>query len=124
MEYVFIVYRNTQPQNESFFIGCEIVVVGPSGNQTKVIGMEIPLSFTQYTCPNIINKNNWLTDRNWNEKSHWPDTFSVQQRGADIVVTRTDLASGWDMDLRFECCANGKIYMIKKSVFVCLRYHS
>ena len=115
MKYVFIlrIQIDGLKMNHSF-IGCEIVVVGPSGNQTKVIGMEIPLSFTQYTCPNIINKNNWLTDRNWNEKSHWPDTFSVQQRERAIVVTRTDLASGWDMDLKFECCANGRIYIDKR----------
>ena len=91
--------------------------VGSSGNQTKSVGFDIPPSFTQYTCPNIINKNNWLTDRNWNGKGHWPDTFSVQQREADIVVTRTDFATGWDIDLEFECCANGKIYMNKRDCF-------
>ena len=70
--------------------------MGSSGDQTKTV-----TSITEYSCPNIVNKDNWLG------RDYYPDTFSVQQREKDIVVTRTDSASGWDMDLKFQCC--GKV---------------
>ena len=83
--------------------------MGSSGNQTKIMVHSVPLSFT---CPKIINKDNWVRPSDWIDKDHFPDTFSVEQRETDIVVTRTDLASGWDMELGFECCANGKFLFL------------
>ena len=67
--------------------------MGSSRAQTKTVTV-----FTKYTCPNIVNKDNWIggDDHDY--------TFSVQQREMDIVVTRTDFATGWGMDLRFQCC--------------------
>ena len=76
--------------------------MGSSEDHTKTIP-----AVTEYTCPNIINKDNWLGG------DYYPDTFSIQQRETDIVVTRTDSASGWDMNLRFQCC--GKISNVKHS---------
>ena len=80
--------------------------MGSSGNQTKTV-----TAITEFTCPKIINKDNWLGG------DYYPDTFSVQQKETDIVVTRTDSASGWDMDLKFECC--GKVLNVKYRKFSC-----
>ena len=80
--------------------------MGSSGDQTKTV-----TAITEHICPNIINKDNWVGG------DYYPDTFSVQQRETDIVVTRTDSASGWDMNLRFQCC--GKISNVKHSKFSC-----
>ena len=80
--------------------------MGSSGAQTKTVKV-----ISEYTCPIVVNKDNWL-----GEDGH-SDTFSVRQRETDIVVTRTDSASGWDMNLRFQCC--GKISNVKHSKFSC-----
>ena len=69
------------------------------------------MAITEYTCPIVVNFENWLGGL------IFPDTFSVQQRETDIVVTRTDSASGWDMNLRFQCC--GKISNVKHGKFSC-----
>ena len=87
------------------YIGCATIVVGSSGDQTKTV-----TAITEYSCPNIVNKDNWLG------VDCYPDTFSVQQREKDIVVTRTDSASGWDMDLKFQCC--GKVSNVNTVLFL------
>ena len=79
----------------SSLIGCAIIDVGSSGAQIKIV-----TSNNEYACPSIVNKDNWIGGAN-------VDAFSVQQRETDIVVTRTDSASGWGMGLKFECC--GKV---------------
>ena len=89
------VYTNTYSWNLSSLIGCAIIDVGSSGAQTKIV-----TATNEYACPSIINKDNWIGGAN-------VDEFSVQQRETDIVVTRTDSASGWGMGLKFECC--GKV---------------
>ena len=67
--------------------------MGSSEAQTKTV-----TNYGEYKCPTIVNKDNWLGGYDH------PYTFSVQQRETNIVVTRTDFATGWGMDLRFECC--------------------
>ena len=55
-------------------------------------------------CPTLVNSSNWSSNEGY------IDTFSVVQTGKNIVVTRTDFASGWGMNLSFECCT-GKIFI-------------
>ena len=75
--------------------------MGSSGEQTKTI-----TAITEYTCPTVVNFENWLGGH------ISPDTFSVQQRERDIVVTRTDSTSGWGMNLEFRCCGSGMVSYI------------
>ena len=81
--------------------------MGSSGDQTKTV-----TAITEHTCPNIINKDNWVGG------DYYPDTFSVQQRETDIVVTRTDYTSGWGMNLKFHCCRGKDFYTKHRNSFV------
>ena len=89
------------PLHQLYFIDCTTITVGSSGAQTKTV-----TTYGEYTCPIVVNKNNWLGGY------VYPDTFSVQQRETDIVVTRTDSTSGWGMNLEFQCCGSGKVSYI------------
>ena len=64
------------------------------------------LSFDEeYKCPTVVDKTVWLN------QEEYPDTFSVEQRGMKIIVTRTDTGDatiGWGMFLKIECCKDGK----------------
>ena len=79
-------------------IGCVTVVVGSSGSQIKTVSLD-----EAFICPSIINQNVWIG----NQGHSLEDTFSVDQRATDIVVTRTDRTTGWGMDLRIQCCTTG-----------------
>ena len=76
--------------------------MGSSEAQTKIITTVT----SEYTCPTVVNKNNWLGGYGYS------DVFSVEQRETDIVVTRTDSTSGWGMNLEFRCCG-GKDFHTK-----------
>ena len=89
------------PLHYLYFIDCTTINVGSSGVHTKTV-----TAITEYTCPIVVNFENWLGGL------IFPDTFSVQQRERDIVVTRTDSTSGWGMNLRFRCCS-GKVSYTK-----------
>ena len=41
---------------------------------------------------------------NWLGGHSYADTFSVDQRETEIVVTRTDSTTGWGSLLQFHCC--------------------
>ena len=84
--------------------------MGSSGDQTKTV-----TAITEHTCPNIINKDNWVGG------DYYPDTFSVQQRETDIIVTRTDSNSGWGMGLSFRCCG-GKVSHMKHSNAIVFKF--
>ena len=84
--------------------------MGPSEAPTKTVTV-----ITEYTCPIVVSKDNWLGGATHS------DTFSVQQRETDIVVTRTDSTDGWGMDLEFQCC-NGKVSYIKHSNTFVLKF--
>ena len=69
--------------------------MGSSEAQTKGVTNS---QIWKYKCPTIVNKENWLGGYGYS------DTFSVEQREAHIVVTRTDSYGGWGMNLEFRCC--------------------
>ena len=64
------------------------------------------LTFDQeYKCPTDITKNEWLNAESYD------DTFSLIQDGMNVEVERTDngdKTQGWGMNLKIECCKNGK----------------
>ena len=85
---------------------CTTVNVGSSEAETKTVAAS-----PDYICPNIVNKENWLGG------GSQLDTFSIQQRETDIVVTRTDNPKGWGMNLSFRCCGKSS-YMKNGNAFV------
>ena len=86
--------------------------MGLSRAQTKTIKTK-----TEHACPSVVNKDNWINNHEGTDKY----TFAVQKIGTDIVVTRTDSTSGWDMHLTFQCCS-GKVSYIKHSNAFVLKF--
>ena len=78
-----------------FILDCFVAEVGASepGVQSKTVAIGKGLQ-----CPESVDKSNWLGGHTW------PDTFSVEQNGKDVIVRRTDLSDGWAMNLQFMCC--------------------
>ena len=77
------------------------MVVGPSETNSKTVTAD-----SSYKCPSVVNKDNWLPKVDTHN-----DTFSVDQNETDILVTRTDSTTGWEMLLQFHCC--GKVSYMK-----------
>ena len=67
------------------------------------------LFYEEYKCPTVITKHEWLNAESYD------DTFSLTQNGMNVVVKRTDTADwtiGWGMNLKIECCKDGKYLTI------------
>ena len=86
--------------------------MGSSEAQTKTVTTYGEIYRENYTCPIVVNKENWLGGYGYS------DTFSVEQRKTDIVVTRTDSNSGWGMNLEFHCCGGKDSYIKYSNSFV------
>ena len=85
-------------------IGCETLVIGSADPGPKEL-----LFYEEYKCPTVITKHEWLNDESYD------DTFSLTQNGMNVVVKRTDTADwtkGWGMNLKIECCKDGKYLTI------------
>ena len=61
-------------------------------------------------CPQIVNNDNWL-------HTNYGDTFSVDQRGKQLIIRRTDKDKGWSMNLAFECCGSMLFFFFLKNTF-------
>ena len=85
--------------------------MGSSRGETKNVTVS-----TEHTCPVVVNEDNWLGGENH------PDTFSVEQFETYMIVTRTDLSTGWQMDLIFECC--GKVSYMKHSNAFAFKFYA
>ena len=48
------------------------------------------------------------------------DTFSVEQSGTQVTVSKIGSADGWDMDLKFYCCAKNGNYEMKLIKKICI----
>ena len=78
-------------------VDCTTAEVGASADKTKTISID-----DGFECPVLVDQHNWLSVHKWQ------DTYSVQQTGSRISVTRTDTErGGWGMNLRFKCCVRG-----------------
>ena len=78
-------------------LDCIVVNVGRGSSNPKTVNGKIG-----YTCPSHVDKYNWF-----GTATH-SDSFSVAQNGAQVIVTRVDQNGGWGMNLKFECCIEGK----------------
>ena len=59
-----------------------------------------------FKCPATVDKNNWTVEAPWTD---YGDTFSIEQNGTQVTVTRTDRNINedgwyWAMYLKFKCC--------------------
>jgi len=79
------------------FSDCSIARVGssPGRNQKSIT---IATGIDGLKCPTMVDKTNWITSHTYG------DTFSVDQNGSVLTVTRTDSNEGWGMDLTIRCC--------------------
>eukprot|EP01050_Picozoa_sp_SAG11_P012916 SAG11_NODE_1470_length_4847_cov_2.253791_2_plen_754_part_00 len=74
--------------------------VGSGSSPSKTIVM--PEAYAA-SCPSIVDRTNWIGTETY------PDAFQIISRtGGTLGVRRTDSASSWGMNLRFECCLNGQ----------------
>jgi hypothetical protein len=75
---------------------CTTLTIGTG----PVVGQTFPV-VPGYTCPAVVNRDNWLNVENYGDK------FAVTQGGASVSVSRTDTgnsADGWGLNLQFKCC--------------------
>ena len=79
-------------------LDCVVVNVGTGSSNSKTVHGKI-----EYECPKSVDRHNWFGGESYK------DSFSVDQKGAQITVTRVDASGGWGMDLKFECCKAGKL---------------
>ena len=83
-------------------MGCVVAMVGDSSNEdftwstTKTIS--IP---TGLICPKFVEKSVWLGGGDFS------DTFSVEQNGTQLTISRLDSNSVWGLNLMFLCCPPG-----------------
>lgn len=66
-----------------------IIFIGPSDNFIKTIDVDIKVENKVYE----IDKNNWECNENYN------DTFEITINNGVCTCKRTDLKSGWGMNL-------------------------
>ena len=81
-------------------LGCKTLDIGKKQNGPKELSFD-----EEYKCPTVVDKTVWLN------QEEYSDTFSVEQRGMKVIVTRTDSGDGtlgWGMSLKIECCKDGK----------------
>lgn len=90
---------------------CQDINIGTGKNKRRKFAVK-----PGYVCPSRVDKNNWLTSDTWG------DIFTTTRTKSSVSVIRTDGGNGhwgWDMNLRFKCCAPSNTNSANKGGIEC-----
>ena len=63
------------------------------------------INLENYVCPTVVDSTNWNSTRITSDTSS--ASFTIQQNGMTLNITRTDASQNWCMILRFRCTSKG-----------------